>query len=102
MYNKDSNINFENFTAVIVDEVLEDLLKVPSLEICKCERCILDIKALALNKLPPKYVVTRRGEVFAKLDIFRNQIRVDVLKAVVESIEIVKKNPSHDKNEFRE
>jgi len=95
MYNKDSNINFENFTEVIVDEIIEDLFKVPSLGVCKCEKCTLDIKAIALNRLPPKYVVTEKGELYAKLDTFRNQIRVDVLKAVIEAVEIVKKNPSH-------
>ncbi|NLZ12696.1 MAG: late competence development ComFB family protein, partial [Thermotogaceae bacterium] len=41
------------------------------------------------------YVVTERGEVFAKLDTFRNQVRVDVLEAVIEAIEIVRQRPSH-------
>lgn len=95
MNTKDTFYLFENMMELIVDEVIEDLLKVPSLDVCKCDRCHMDIKALSLNRLPPKYVVTQRGEVYAKLDVFRNQIRVDVLTAVVEAIEIVKQNPSH-------
>ncbi len=90
-----NKINFANFTEVLVDEVIEDLFEVPTLGVCKCDRCRYDIKALALNSLPPKYVVTRKGEVYAKMDVFRNQMRVDVLRAVIEAIEIVKKRPSH-------
>ncbi|HOO32316.1 MAG TPA: late competence development ComFB family protein [Thermotogota bacterium] len=93
--NQINKIHFENFTEVLVDEVIDDLFAVPTLGVCKCERCRYDIKALALNRLPPKYVVTQKGEIYAKLDIFRNQMRVDVLKSVIEAIEMVKKNPSH-------
>jgi len=88
-------LHFENFTEVLVDEVIDDMFQVPTLEFCKCDRCRMDIKALALNTLPPKYVVTEKGEVYAKLDTFRNQMRVDVLRAVIEAIEKVKKKPSH-------
>jgi len=91
----DTSFLFENIMELVVDEVIDDLLKVPTLEVCRCDRCYIDIKALALNRLPPKYVVTERGEVFAKLDTFRNQVRVDVLKAVIEAIEIVRQRPSH-------
>ena len=91
----EKEIRFENFMEVLVDEALEDLFKVTSLQFCRCERCYLDAKSIALNRLPPKYIVTRTGEIYAKLDIFRNQFRVDVLKAAIEAIEIVKKNPSH-------
>ena len=91
----DSPFLFENIMEHVVDEVIEDLLKVPTLQVCRCDRCYIDIKALALNRLPPKYVVTERGEIFAKLGTFRNQVRVDVLKAVIEAIEIVRQRPSH-------
>ncbi|MDN5359453.1 MAG: competence protein ComFB [Thermotogaceae bacterium] len=90
-----NKIHFENFTEVLVDEVIDDLFEVPTLGVCKCDRCRYDIKAIALNALPPKYVVTEKGEIYAKLDVFRNQMRVDVLRAVIEAIEVVKKNPSH-------
>ena len=35
---------------------------------CKCERCFEDMKAIALNSLPSKYVNTHNGELFSKLD----------------------------------
>ncbi|HPE69054.1 MAG TPA: late competence development ComFB family protein [Thermotogota bacterium] len=95
----------ENFMEVVVDEIIEDLMKVPSLDVCRCDRCFLDIKALALNHLPAKYVVSEKGNIYTKLDSFRNQVRVDVLKSVIEAIEVVQKHPSHPKGQpifFRE
>ncbi len=95
MNEKDTRIRFENFMEVLVREVLEDLLKVETLKVCRCDRCLLDIQAIALNALPSKYTVTERGELFAKLAIFRNQMRVDVLHEVLKAMELVGTNPSH-------
>ena len=37
-----------------------------SLNCCTCEACRNDIIAYALNQLPPKYVATRKGEVYSR------------------------------------
>ena len=34
---------------------------------CGCEKCRLDVAALALNYLPPHYVVTEKGELYSKI-----------------------------------
>jgi len=61
---------------------------------CSCETCIDDIKCLALNKLPSKYVNTPKGELFSRVDqIMLRQNSVDVDFAVIKSIEFVKGNP---------
>lgn len=65
-------------------------------EVCKCRKCRLDIAAIALNNLPPKYIVTERGELFTKVDGMEVQFDVDVLKEVTKAIEIVSKKPKHD------
>lgn len=41
-----------------IDEVLKDI------NMCKCETCISDIAAKALNDLPPQYVATKKGGLF--------------------------------------
>lgn len=79
----------------LVDETLEEYLKNKT-NICQCERCIMDIKAKALNKLPAHYVATDRGYIYGKIEKMRTQFNVDVLKAVVEAVEIVSKNRRHD------
>lgn len=84
----------KNYTEDIVDDVLQDLLHEYDF-ICKCEKCILDIKALALNELRPKYVVTDKGEVYTKLNELNHQFRTDVLTKLIKAIDIVHKNPRH-------
>ncbi|PKM78965.1 MAG: competence protein ComFB [Firmicutes bacterium HGW-Firmicutes-13] len=64
-------------------------------EMCKCERCKLDVAAIALNMLPPKYVLTDKGEVYAKTDTLETQKSVDFITAIVKGINMVKTKPSH-------
>lgn len=91
-------IHLKNFMEILVDETLDKLWSEMS-EICKCERCKYDTKAIALNNLPPKYTVTEQGEVFAKLNNFRNQVQVDLIKEVLNATLAVNKNCSHVMNE---
>ncbi len=64
-------------------------------DICKCEKCIDDIKAITLNSLKPLYVVTEEGNIFAKTNELSIQFKADVLGALTKAIEIVSKNPKH-------
>ncbi len=73
-----------------MDEVLGDI------DLCKCEKCRLDTAAIALNHLPPKYVVTEKGEIYSKVNILMQQFEVDVISAITRAAEIVKKNPKHE------
>jgi competence protein ComFB len=83
-----------NFKEDLVLEKLEDLLKEEEYnEVCKCEKCILDMSTYALNRLKPQYVVTKKGEVFTKVKDFNQQSKVDIMSTVVKAIEIVSKNP---------
>ena len=82
-----------NIMEDIVEDKLAEMLKTESC--CKCERCIEDMTALALNKLPARYVSTHNGELFSKLDSTIRQNCVDLNIAVAAAIEAVSKNPSH-------
>lgn len=90
----DKNIHLRNYTEVVVNEVIEKLW-IDLKEICKCQRCRLDTKAIALNNLPNQYTVTERGETYAKINSFRNQVYVDVMREVIKAINIVNNNYSH-------
>jgi competence protein ComFB len=63
--------------------------------ICNCQRCRMDITALALNSLPPRYVVSDFGDVMTHLDLESFQWKADVMIAVVHALEVVKKKPRH-------
>ena len=64
--------------------------------ICKCDKCKLDISAITLNNLSPRYVVTEQGKVFTKLDEMEPQYDVDVTRELTKAIQIVSKSPHHD------
>ncbi|MDO9573489.1 MAG: late competence development ComFB family protein, partial [Candidatus Contubernalis sp.] len=83
-----------NLMEEVAPEVLEDLWKKE--DMYHCEKCKLDILAMALNNLPPRYVVTDRGKTFSKADFLELQKRVDVLAAISNALRIVKKNPHHE------
>ena len=65
-------------------------------DICKCEKCKLDIKALALNSLSTKYTVSEQGEIYtAALAEVNKQQTIDVTTAITKAIAIVSANPKH-------
>ncbi len=64
-------------------------------DLCRCERCRLDIMAFALNHLPPKYVVTKKGGIYTRLAEMEFQLNADVTREVYKAIEVVRKNKRH-------
>lgn len=66
-------------------------------ECCKCEHCMDDMKAMALNMLPAKYVSTHNGELYTKVDATIYQNAVDINFAVASAIERTSKSPRHKK-----
>lgn len=65
---------------------------------CKCEKCRADIAAFALNHLSPKYVVTDKGETIARAGSLDNKVRIAVLVALAEAVELVNAHPRHEAN----
>lgn len=63
--------------------------------VCKCEKCKMDIAAIALNNLKPNYVVTEKGEIFTKINNMNYQFNTDVVAEITRAIEIVKTKPQH-------
>ncbi|MDL2235735.1 late competence development ComFB family protein [Christensenellaceae bacterium OttesenSCG-928-L17] len=74
----------------LVDQVIRDE------QLCPCEKCRLDVVALTLNELPPKYVVTQHGDT---METFRSSVmqrRVDIYRALLFAVQQVKQSPRHD------
>lgn len=82
-----------NMMEKFVEERLSEMLAKE--DCCKCERCVEDMKAIALNKLPSKYVSSHNGELFSKLDSTIRQNSADITVAVSAAIECVSARPSH-------
>lgn len=84
----------KNYMETVVENWLPKILKEYK-EICSCERCQEDIKAIALNGLKPHYIATHKGEVYSKLNELETQFRTDAIREITKAIEIVSKNPKH-------
>lgn len=83
-----------NVTEQLLFELMDDVLqKIP--DFCGCERCRMDVAAIALNQLPTNYVVTEEGEVKKRVSILEMQMRIDVTQAVVKAAELVARRPHH-------
>ena len=83
-----------NYMEEVVDSTIEEILARRD-DVCKCERCKLDIKALALNHLPAKYVVTDIGYVYTKVNELETQFKADVTVAVTNALKVIRANPRH-------
>lgn len=84
----------QNYMEDAVEVLLPNILDEYS-QLCTCKRCISDIKAIALNNLPPKYVTTEKGSILSKANMFKTQSEVDVTKALIDAIEKVSQSPRH-------
>ncbi|CUH94091.1 hypothetical protein P22_0153 [Propionispora sp. 2/2-37] len=67
--------------------------------ICHCAKCRADIAALALNFLPPRYIVTRQGEAYTKTMSLEQQFTADIVIAITNAAKIVGKVPLHQNGE---
>lgn len=85
--------NLKNYMEDVVAKLTDKYMK--DEEICHCEKCRLDVMALALNELPNVYIVTQRGEMFAAIDSTYLQNQVDAEIAVLKAIDMVKASPRH-------
>ncbi len=86
--------HIKNYMEIAVDHVLPNVLKDFD-NLCTCEKCLIDIKAIALNNLKPKYIVTNQGELYSKVQEMNIQFETDIMKAIIDAIAIVSKNPRH-------
>ncbi|HCB93991.1 MAG TPA: competence protein ComFB [Selenomonas sp.] len=63
---------------------------------CSCEACKRDIAILALNHLPPKYISTEKGQIFARVESMGSQYEVETIKQIADAIAIVSAHPRHE------
>ncbi|MGH4118139.1 late competence development ComFB family protein [Clostridium sp.] len=85
----------KNYSETEVSKRLSEILKGYD-NICKCEKCKLDITAIALNSLDTRYIVSEQGEIYAKAFAeVDKQEKINVTTAITKAIEIVAGNPKH-------
>ena len=65
-------------------------------DVCSCDKCKLDIAAIALNNLKPAYVVTEKGSLYGRVNNLNYQFSTDVMAEVTKAVAVVGKNPQHE------
>jgi competence protein ComFB len=80
---------------IVLDE-LDRQLEEYSGDICKCNDCVVDMAAMALNSVKPLYRFSLLGSLYAAQAMNEASYADSVRKAVSAAIEKVRKNPSHD------
>ncbi|MFH1398075.1 MAG: late competence development ComFB family protein [Candidatus Omnitrophota bacterium] len=87
-------MQIHNYMEDIVRDALEELLAQKD-NICKCQKCKLDMMVWALNRMLPKYSVSDKGRFFTKLGEEEIQSKVDVVRELTKAITNISKNPRH-------
>ena len=96
--NHNEELSMRNYMEDIIMDKMPQVLKRMS-DICMCDRCHMDRLAYALNNSPPKYIVTPKGKLYAKLNVLQGQFDVDVVRAITDAAVLVDKHPRHDDEE---
>jgi competence protein ComFB len=87
--------DMENETERFVLQYLEEALNSDT-TVCRCEDCVLDMAAYALNHAPVSYRISLLGKLYAKAKEIDEGYVKKIKKAVHEAVEKIKANPSHD------
>lgn len=88
----------KNYTETAVQQALQDYLR-NNLLSCSCERCQADIMALALNRLPARYYVSKRGEIMTQWESQAQPDQARIMTDVVLAAKQVSATPSHTLNQ---
>ena len=69
---------------------------VAKLDMCQCDKCFLDVCALALNKLNPQYVTTDRGSLMMKVPTANAKTELELTILISRCAKMVSERPMHD------
>ena len=87
-------MELKNFMEDLVLQQIDSVIAANH-DVCGCEQCRHDIAAMALTILPARYVVTPKGETYTRIKALEQQFTVNIITALTEGIQIVKKHPHH-------
>ena len=86
----------KNEAEVLVIKELGKQLAEQSDDVCQCNDCVVDMAACALNGVKPLYRFSLLGTLYASQAMNEESYAQSIQNAVAQSIQKVKKNPSHD------
>lgn len=86
---------YTNVMQILVEEKADEYMKM--FGICCCDKCRVDVRAYALNRLPPKYVVLSKHERVPRLTVYENRFASDITAQLVQACKQVMLTPHHSR-----
>lgn len=86
-----------NVMQALVEDKADKYIKMFGL--CDCSRCRIDVIALALSNLPPKYVVAKPHELIPRLSMYEQKYSVVVVTQVMGACRKVLDRPHHQRKQ---
>jgi len=86
----------KNEAEVLVLREMEQQFKTAPEDMCRCNECVVDMAAIALNAVKPLYRFSILGTLYASQAITEKAYAESVKKAVAQAIKKVRENPAHD------
>ncbi|MBR3560039.1 MAG: late competence development ComFB family protein [Oscillospiraceae bacterium] len=84
-----------NVTQALVEDKADKYIKMFGL--CNCNRCRIDVIALALSNLPAKYVVAKPHELIPRLSMYEQRYNAAVVTQVMGACRKVLDRPHHER-----
>jgi competence protein ComFB len=84
----------KNISEELIELYMSDCIR--SSNVCDCKRCQADIRALSLNAMPPRYVVTDLGDAYVRLEGMSTQSQANIITIIMNAINVVSHNPRHE------
>lgn len=85
--------SYINVMQLLVEEKADEYMKM--FGICCCDKCRVDVRAYALNHLPPKYVVLSQRDRVPRLTVYENRFASDVTAQLIQACKKVMLTPHH-------
>lgn len=90
---KELGYKFLNVSEELVRERVVDIMN--TVEMCTCDRCIVDTIALAVTNMPSKCIVADKDAVFPLLSYYRSKFATAVQTELMKAAMTIKENPHH-------
>ena len=82
-----------NIMEILVERKAETYMELFGL--CCCDRCKMDVQALALTELPAQYVVMAKNELPLRLSLYEGRMNTAVTAQILRACKVVLAEPRH-------
>lgn len=82
-----------NIMEILVERKAETYMELFGL--CCCDRCKMDVQALALTELPAKYVVMEKNELPLRLSLYEGRMNTAITAQILRACKVVLAEPRH-------